>query len=460
MKGYLTVFLSLSLSVFIGFVLFLTGNAIRNAGKIRFEGAADIGMNSVLAEFNIALHERYGLLYVDASYSGKEPSVSNMENRLVFYMNHNLKKDSQDGPWGNVNLNNVVISDIVTAGEGNGKSMKYQAAKYMQDTGIRREEAEIFEYLEAAASLDGKDVMQDWSDLQERIAGIELPQVLNERGEWEEVPLGNPADRIFGFAGSNIFYLLDLYIGNIGVGNIQKNTYISGRKTDNMAGTEIRQADDSLFLAYLFEKMGNYRNVKEDSFLQYQLEYIVQGGASDYENLQAVVDRLVRWRFAVNVSYIMGNGGAYGEALEIAKSLYAVQLKPEFEEPVTLSILYACAYLETLGEARCLLNGGRIEIGKSGWQTSVEQVLAGGISFEISGGSGLSYEQYLACMIMLLSENIRNLRSMDIMEMDIRYLTGNPYFAMDWCVERYHAEIFAEGAMGDTYVLSRTYGYY
>ena len=38
MKGYLTVFLSLSLSVLAGFVLFLIGHTIQNAGKIRLEG--------------------------------------------------------------------------------------------------------------------------------------------------------------------------------------------------------------------------------------------------------------------------------------------------------------------------------------------------------------------------------------------------------------------------------------
>lgn len=460
MKGYLTVFLSLSLSVFIGFVLFLTGNAVLNAGKIRFEGAADTGMNAVLAEFHIALHERYELLYVDASYAGKEPSVSNMESRLAFYMNQNLQKDSRYAPWGNVKLGDVVISEIVTAAEGNGAAMKYQAAKYIQDTGIRREEAEIFEYLQAAEGLDGKDAMEEWSGLQEQIAGMELPQILNEKGEWEEVMLGNPADRVYGLSGSSIFYLLNMDINGIGIGSIQKNSYISERSIKNLTGAAVREADDSLFLTYLFEKMGNYRNVKEGSFLHYQLEYIAQGGYSDYENMQAAAHRLVRWRFAVNASYALENGGLYQEASEIAESLYAVQLKPEFKEPVTVSILYAWAYLETLGEVRGLLNGGRAEIGKSGWHTSMEQVLGGDISSGFSEKEGLSYEQYLACMIMLLPEDIRNLRTMDIMEMDIRYLTGNPCFAMDWCVERYHAQAASDGALGAVYRLNRTYGYY
>lgn len=460
MKGYLTVFLSLSLSVLIGFVLLLTGNSIRNAAKIRLECISDIGMNSVLAEFSIALHERYDLLYVDASYLSRKPAVSNIEERLTFYMNQNLNMYSKDRPWGAVELREAAISKLMTAAQGNGSSMKSQAVKYIQESGVTGEETEIFNYLETVRSIDQEDAMQKWRALQEQIAGMELPLILNEKGQWEEVPLGNPADRIFSLAGSDVFYLLGMDAENAGAGQIQLNTYISGRTVENSMDLEKSSADDRLFLIYLFEKMGNYRNKKENSLLLYQLEYIAQGRTSDYENLKAVVERLVRWRFAINSSYILDNSDMYGAARELAESLYAVQLKEEFKEPVTLSILYACAYLEALSEVKGLLNGGKIELNKNNWHTGMDQVLTGGFSGEFSQNSGFDYEQYLACMVMLLAEDVRNLRSMDIMEMDIRYITGNPYFAMDWCVERFHARIYAQGAMGDEYILNRTYGFY
>lgn len=460
MKGYLTVFLSLSLSVLIGFLLLLMGNAVRNAGKVKLEIAADIGMNSVLAEFHVALHDRYDLLYIDASYLGNEPAVSNIENRLIYYIDNNTGRDLKDSPWCKVDFKKASITEIITAAEGNGNSMKNQAVKYIQDSGIEREEADVFKYLDAVCSLDGRDTMQEWRTLQEMIAGIELPQIRNQKGEWEEVPLANPADKIFGMAGSDLLYFLNVDLTGIGVGNIRKEEYISERNMENITGIKLRKPDDRLFIIYLFEKMGNYRNAKENSFLQFQLEYIVQGGASDYENLQMVGERLVKWRFAANASYILEDAVMYEEAAQIAEALPAVQLKAEFKIPVTQSILYACAYLETIAEVRCLFEGGYVETGKSKWQTKIEQVISGDISNIFGSNGGLSYEQYLACMLLLLAEDTRNLRSMDIMEMDIRYLTGNPYFSMDWCVERYCAQIFADGAFGDNYVLNRTYGYY
>ena len=86
MKGYLTVFLAMSLSILTGFILLLTGSAVKNAEKVRFESAVDTGMNAVLSEFHIGLLERYGLIYVDASYLGSKPSIANVEARLKYYV--------------------------------------------------------------------------------------------------------------------------------------------------------------------------------------------------------------------------------------------------------------------------------------------------------------------------------------------------------------------------------------
>lgn len=461
MKGYLTVFMSLSLSVLIGFVLLLVGNAVRNAEKVRLEGIADIGMNSVLAEFDIELHKRYGLLYIDASYLGKQPSISNMEDRLEFYIKKNIGNASENKPWENISLKEVMVTEIRTAAEGNGNSMKNQAVCYVQDYGIERKEADASDYLSEIKKLDNRNPRQEWISLEEQIAGMELPLIQNEKGEWEEVPLGNPADRIFGYLGSDVLYLLGVDMNGVGTGCIQKETCISNRDIANIAGAPVKAVDDGVFISYLFEKMGNYREVKEDSFLNFQLEYIANGRLSDYENLKATVERLMDWRFAAAVDRIFGDGGLHEEAATAAGELLAVQLKTEFHRPVTESILYACAYLEAVAEVKCLLEGGCINIGEETLSVGVNQVLEGTIpAAAVSEESGPDYGQYLACMLFFLDEDTRNLRSMDVMEMDIRYLTGNIAFAMDWCVERYTSQITAYGGWNHEYDLCRTYGYY
>ena len=85
MKGYLTVFLSLSLSILSGVILTLTALAIRNGQRLRMECIADISMNSALAEFEKTLHDRYELFYVDLSYQEMSQLEELVEAFLASY---------------------------------------------------------------------------------------------------------------------------------------------------------------------------------------------------------------------------------------------------------------------------------------------------------------------------------------------------------------------------------------
>lgn len=480
MKGYLTVFLSLSLSILSGVILTLTTLAIRNGQRLRMECIADISMNSTLAEFEKTLHDRYGLFYVDLSYQEARPSLQNMERRLQYYLSENIAPFQNSDLWGNLALKQVVISDVRTAVDEQGGSMKNQAVQYAEDCGIRREETEMLFNNDSISGTGQEDVMETWSALMEMIAGIELPVIQNEQGEWKEVPLSNPADRAYGLSGSDVLFLVGAPTDHIPVGKIRKEDYLSERESSDRMTEQKRTgtfqntgrgeskwyqgqekvADTGQFITYLFEMMGNYRSGKEDGLLKYQLEYIAEGKESDYENLQAVVEELVRIRFAVNAEAAFADGGMVSEAMGLAQELQAVSLKPAFLQPVTESILYACAYLEALAEVKTLLEGGRVSQGKDSWMIRPSMIAEA----EIQGGTwtspGVSYEQYLACMVYELPEKVRNYRAMDVMEMDIRMLTGNSRFAMDYCVERFRAQIQAAGSVRGNYLIDRTYGYY
>lgn len=452
MKGSITVFLALTLSVLTGFLLFLTENAISNAEKIRLEGAMDLGMKSILGEFHRGLHDRYGLFFIDLSYQAGEPSLDRLEARLDFYIRQNLQQE-KNGPWGMPVLEQMKIGQITSAAFENGNAMKYQAVCYLQDCN-QREMANGKNWFRVG-KMESGNVMEAWSSLMGEISGMELPLIQNERGEWEEVSLENPADAAFALAGSDVLELLGVDISSIYVGKIQKEIYASQRSLQYTGYGERKEADTELFIAYLFEKMGNYRRLREDSFLQYQLEYVAMGKCSDYENLQSVAENLLQWCFARNVEYVRGSTDLQSRALERAGELPAVRLKESFRRPVAESMLYALAYLESLAEVRCLFWGGRIMQEKDILFTSWEQMEAATILQLESNYEGLCYEDFLAAMLMQLSEEVRNLRSMAIMEMDIRMLDHNPNFSMDFCVERIDAEV-----KSGSYSIRRTYGYY
>lgn len=462
MKGYLTIFFSLSLSIMTGFVLVLTGGAIRNAEKVRFECAADTGMNAVLSEFHTGLLKRYDLIYVDASYLGKAPSIANVEDRLKYYMEENTSKalSGSRSPWGRLSLENTAVLSVETAAANKGASMRNQAVLYIEDTGISGKEREVPELMEEVRALENASPMEDWTGVMGLIAGIELPQIQNDKGIWEEVPLSNPADWVYALAGSDILYLSQIESRDLSPAKIFLQEYISHRHIQNDGSAERRyREDEELFLSYLFDKMGRFGSTKEESLLSCQLEYIAVGEASDMDNMRAVAERLFRWRFADNASKAMADGGLRGEASRAAGQLLAVTLKEEFRAPVTESILYACAFLESICDVRALFSGGAVPLRKSGHSMAVGHVLEGGF-YAAGGGSGLSYGQYLAAMILLLDKEEVNLRAMDIMEMDIRLADGNKSFSMDWCIERFEAKITGAGGMGNQYSLNRKYGYF
>ncbi|MDE7285256.1 MAG: hypothetical protein K2N55_00210 [Lachnospiraceae bacterium] len=462
MRGNLTVFLSLSLSLLTGFILLLTGNAIKNAVKVRYECAADTSMNAVLSEFHIALFERYGLIYIDASYLGSQPCISNMEDRLRYYIEENTTKilTGKDAPWGKINTQQVVIPCFETAAAGMGASMRNQAICYVEDTGIFGKEQQVLEQIGEIQILSQSTPMEEWSNIMEQIDGMELPCILNEEGIWEEVPLSNPADGIYHLVQSDVLFLAGINLETISPAKLSLENYISHRQVENTGS--IRQAfkeEDDLFLSYLFNKMGHLGNARQSSLLSCQLEYIAEGKASDLENVRASAEELFSVRFADNTACALADGDLRAEAFAAAEELLAVSLKEELKAPVAESILYACAFLESISDVRAIYEGKSIPVRKSGHSMSVTHVLDG--NFYCTGGNqGWSYEQYLAGLILLAGKEAVNLRAMDIMEMDIRLSDGNHNFKMDWCIERYEAIVTAVGDYGSCYELRRTYGYF
>ncbi len=461
-KGYLTVFLALSLSIMTGFILLLTGNAVRNAGKVRLECAVDTSMNAVLSEFQVTLLERYDLVYVDVSYLGYQPCVKNMENRLRYYIEENTSVvlESENGPWGSIKVDDVSVVSFETATADMGKSMRSQAVCYIEDTGIEGKEREVSPHMDEIRDLNAENPMNKWRMIMEQLAGMELPKIQNEEGIWEEVPLSNPADWVFGLAGSDIFYIAGINLQSVSPARISLQEYISHRHIENNNSTrEDYKVEEDYFLSYLFDKMGYFNNPRENALLSCQLEYVAKGKSSDLENMRAVSEQLFQWRFTDNVSRALSDGNLKSQAASAAEQLLAVSLNGEFKTPVVESILYACAFLESVGDIWTIYTGGAVPIRKTTHHMSVNHVLGGNL-YHTEGSSGFSYEQYLAAMILLLDEKEQNLRAMDIMEMDIRFIDGNKYFSMDWCIERFEALVTSKGKYGDDYMLNRKYGYF
>lgn len=478
-KGYITVFLSLSLSLILSLVLTLIEGARISAVRMKFECAADIGMNAILAEYHRELLEQYDLLFVDASYGGGTPSVRNTEEHLRNYLQGNLRPLKaqrselfrQIRDFFDMYVSDVEITEYSVASDADGEVLKRQIADYMADYPmgglLEKISGNIAQVSDA--QMESRDVSGERESYQAQIEEIGLPVEEVGEGIYEEVPLDNPADAANATRSIGVLNLVVEDIGSISTVKTALTQYISHRSLMKGSGVCKEAAEisgmpnDILFLAYLFEKCGYYGHLKQDSLLQYQIEYIIAGKDTDWRNLEQVAKRLLRWREAANVLYILTDGGKIAQAEAMALALTAVTLLPALAEPVKFTILFAWAYVESLQDVKTLLEGGRVPVYKTAadWKTGIDSIknVKGSLT-NGDNGRGLSYKEYLEVMLFLTNDHDRTFRAMDIMEMDIRKTPGNSNFRMDGCFDTYRAHISVASGFGYHYEMERLYGYY
>lgn len=458
-KGYLTLYLSMVLSIFLVFILLVLSGAMRNAGRVKIECVVDIGCNSVLGEFHRELLSQYDLFFIDTSYGGADGNIKNTQGHLQEYIRKNIEGNS-DAPgsgWNKLTLKEASIYEVTSAAQNQGKAVYNQAIYYMEEMNKEDIFNNIRGNINAAQALDNRAGMEGWRALQEQLAAVSLPIIYDENGKAKEVALENPADIIFDMSQSDILYQTDRDITQHPSYRILEGTYHS----ENSNTGTFQEEKNNLFEGYLFEKCGYYGNKKEQSLLQYQIEYLIEGQASDLDNMRKIAERIFHIRFNDNLRCIENDAGRYHEAETMALSLHAVGLMPELKEAVIKSLIYACAYLESIGDVKAILSGEKIPINKNinEIQARVKDILNKNIP-NIQGQSGFSYYEHLFFFVAMSESERLNVRLMNLMEMDIRITPGNGGFEIKQCIESFKVKVKMEDQFFQTYEINRKYGYY
>ena len=476
-RGYITVFLSSSLTLILSLVFTVIEGARISAIRMKFECVADIGMNSVLAEYHRELLKQYELLFVDMSYGGSHPEIANTEAHLHNYMQKNLQTTGDKGLFGGkdflaMDVGMAKIGEYSIASDDNGAVLMRQVTDYMNDYPL----GAVLELLNdnigllQQFGLDSTDVGAWRQGYESQIEAIGLPEEEVEEGKFEKVPLDNPADIANATRGSGVLNLVLDDPSSVSAVKVDLGNYLSHR-SGRLAGTGVcteaasvsGEPNDLVFQTYLFEKCGYHGNELEKALMQYQMEYILMGQDTDWQNLEQVAKRLLLWREVANVLYILSDSTKVAEAQAMATALTAVILLPALAEPVKYTILFAWAYVESLQDVKTLLSGGRVPIYKTAadWKTGINCIknVRGSLESD-SGGSGLNYKEYLQVMLFLQDSRKTAERAMDIMEMDIRCTPGNAGFRMVGCFDTYQAHLSVASRFGYSYEMTRRYGFY
>ena len=472
-KGYLTVYLSLSITIILSLILALYQGARIGAVKMKTECVADISMNSILAEYSRELFDQYGLLMVDTSYGTGKHSVVNTEEHLKRYVQKNMELSTPGKILGRNTMLGMYCKDAKITGssfatDNKGAVLNRQILLYMGVDLISDLLTDVEENVNLLedAGFDSTDVEEMARENQEQIDAIELPTRINEDGEEEQISLGNPADTVNSQKGVGVLNLSIRDKSRISGTVVNLSNYVSHREQNKGTGLnddlDLSIGERTLLEQYYSEKCSCFGEEMEKSLLKYQLEYLAFGEASDYANLEKVARKLLFWREASNMLYLFGCSSKVEAADFAASLLTAVLMVPELKELVKYSILFAWTFAESISDLNILFSGGKVPLFKSDetWRLGFEAMF----SFrdhvgEGDCGEGLSYKDYLRMMVFMTDHDIKTQRFMDIIEMDIRQTSGNSEFKIDHCLDCFCAEIEVATSYGYEAKIERIYGY-
>lgn len=461
-SGEITVFLSLVLVILVSLLFTVIEGVKVNTMRFQTECAADVAMQSALAEYNRELLEQYDLFFTETGYGSGEGGYILLEEHIKDYMQKNLEH-----PLMPLSADYAAVLKAAGAADEAGGVLEREAVRYMLDRyGFQdlSDLNDVFDQINEKGFLE--DTLTRRRAENEKTISETDTTVEKEDGRKKRIAIENPADNVNRKRGSDSILSTVAKKNGISGKSVPLQTLLSHRNRMEHDGffqneKRITALEELVFQVYLMEKCGNYTKEKKNSALVYEMEYILAGGAGDRENLKTVVNRLLLLREAANFAYLMSDSAKQAEAEALAMTLSAVILFPELKDLIKLSILIAWAYAESVNDVRILLESGKVPLIKDAesWRIGLKSAMELKMEDGSSGEKGLDYEAYLHALLACMNRQERNERFMDVIEMDVRRTAGNEKFYLDHCLGAFTVEMTVSSGSGAVCQIIRTAEY-
>lgn len=474
-NGYLTVYMTLCISVILSLCLTMIEGARRNGAAMEASCVADIGLQSVFAEYHRQLLEQYNLFAIDSSYGTTEPGTYNTEAHLLYYMEKNL--DMEDvflssffyRDFLGLRVDGIEVTGVSILTDENGAVFRRRAAEAIQDDIGLSALTELKEWLEAIEvnGLDTVKTQQEKAETDKRISEYEYE---DEKGE-QHVGVENPTIVL---EEKRRLGILKLVVGD--ESQLSQNTLdTSGLVYERMQQCKISQGNLApaesvwaeemverfFFQEYLLRYMGRYGKEDEKDALRYQIEYLVVGNENDTDNLRSVANRICALREAANAAYLFSDSEKRLEAELAATVICSIFALPAIAPVLEAALILGWAYAESVYDVKTLFSGGRIPLmkDKNSWHYGLETALSGELQDSTGEGSGMNYEDYLRVFMTLTGLEKLTGRAMNMVEADIRMTEGNAAFCLDSCYDCVEFDIRMSSSFGYKYQLIRKRAY-
>jgi len=241
-KGEITIFLSLICLVVISFIGALIISVKKYTTESKIEALSDLVTRSVFSEYDKALFENYGLLFIDTTYRGNtEGGTDCLLNHVAQYVDANL---SEDDGLHDITYLSSNVSDVVYASDNNNQAIRNQITEYMiVSKGYDESNSEkdliieymrinnilpdyiFYEYIEALLSDEDDEYLDydmyesgtyDYKDIYEKYDESELIKITSQ---YIEEKMGEEHNSMFDFDNlinsANIYFYYETNESNI-----------------------------------------------------------------------------------------------------------------------------------------------------------------------------------------------------------------------------------------------------
>ncbi len=450
-RGSSTVFLTLILLLVLS-LLFTLLEGVRMQGlKYNADQDCELAAESLLAEYCTPLLERYHLFLLDAGFGGGELDLEQTSETVMELLRDNAG-ENESVLSGYFNLYRIQpvsceITDYQVITDQDGDAF-YELVTDSMKSNLSQEAAEtIYQRLQEADATNRQagDTNERRNDAMDSLAEAEKENTESSENMTvfvQEKP-ENPIAYIADWKNTGILTLVGVNETSMSKQAVETSQNLENRSKEN--GTiKVSSADQSwyeriLFQEYLMKYFSSYTAQKENTALQYELEYIIAGGGTDKENLATVATRLLAIREAANFVYLQTDRGKCSEALTLATLLIGYLGNPVLVKVMQEGILAAWAFAESVSDVKSLLQGEKIPLIKtsSEWSTDVTN-LNRNQQFRASEHceKGMDYRDYLRILLYLGKRSTQCFRAMDLMEQNICLLSGYETIRMDTMLDK------------------------
>lgn len=470
-KGVITVYLAMIFLVVLSLILTVAESARMQGVRMLLETALDGGLESFAAGYQRELFEQYDIFFFDGSYNqqfSEESLAGKLRENMNYTFQPNVNTLLVNTDFYQVDIDNINIDKIALATDDNGKVFRNQVVDFVKASmGIQEIERLTEKYNWTVNNVqESNSYSEKEKETDQTLLALETEKAAVDSEKTDEANTAknqkNPTEEINSVRSAGILNLVYSDTSQLSQKSLNVDSLPSNRTLNKGTGLEAYDEDvvsKILFQSYLMHKFTNAADIEsvsehgkgtaeqtisEDN-LQYQLEYLLIGQASDIDNLKGVVNRILFMREGANFTYLLTDAAKVAEAYSAATLLVGYTGLVPLIEATKYAILLAWAYAESVLDVKVLLAGEKAALIKTAenWKTSLANIgqVATMNPTQMADSTGITYEEYLQMLLLTANQEELSMRALDLIELQIRTLTGNHTFQIDHCISMLEATV-------------------